>query len=360
MPANTEKGPFETASRAEYGVTLPCPPEDFKEFVSGLLGKAQTIEKVFYDPFEVGTHDIENTFHLVDQRIHQQNDASLVQFTVRIAYDDDSSVLINSLNEFLGYTEVKPLVSVAAYLSWTYLIRFQDKRFPEKQQIEVAIVTDLHNSQVLHVERGVHVIRQLPWSGYINFRISHTARTWGTDVESLLTGHIKTLLRNEKGVKRFISKNSGWVGVGFGMLFFALSMTGGYFSASRFIASQAEAADSLFKSSGQAGGTISGKIDFLIQAAARGTWQRFDLMVSGFFIVSVVLTIFFGIWVAEAAENPQPSFLLISKKAQERRIEVLEKRKRKWLKFAASLVTGTATSVAAEIIFAKLFSAWLR
>jgi hypothetical protein len=359
--ADSDKDLFETESRAEYGVTLPCAPEDFAGFVSGLLGKAQTIGKLFSGAFEITSHDIANTFHLVDQRIRQQNEASLVQFTVRIVYDDNSSVLINSLAEFLHYTEIKPLVSVAAYLSWTYLIKFQDKRFPEKQQIEMAIVTDYHH--FVDMDEGVHIIRHMPWAShasYISIQISHTARTWGADVEALLTGHIKTLLRNEKGIKKFISQNSGWVGFGFGMLFFALSMVGAYLSASHFIARQAAAADSLLKSNVQTGDGMAGKIDFLIQAAAQGTWQRFDLMVSGFFVLTIILTVILAVWVGTLAVNPQPSFLLISKKAFERKIEVLEKRKRKWLKFAISLGTSTATGIAANVVFAKLFGAWFK
>src|SRR5258708_6738933 len=112
--ANLEKGAFETeprrgaADHSAYSVVLPCAPEDFTEFVSGLLGKAQTIEKVFAGAFEINADDIVNTFHLVNQRVHQQNEASLVQFTVRIVYDDDSSVLLNSLEDFVHYSEIRP------------------------------------------------------------------------------------------------------------------------------------------------------------------------------------------------------------------------------------------------------------
>lgn len=59
-------------SREKYAVILPCEPEEFREFISGLLGKPQTITKHMAGPFELTTRDIENFYHLVVQRVSQQ------------------------------------------------------------------------------------------------------------------------------------------------------------------------------------------------------------------------------------------------------------------------------------------------
>lgn len=134
-----QSGPIGSV-REQYSVILPCTQEDFGNFVSGLLGQSQTIERIFRGTFEIGRQEIENTYHLLDQRICQQNEATLVQFTAKVVYHDASSILLNSLDDFLRYVEVRPLVSTSLHLSWTYLIRFRDKRFPEKQQIEMSIV----------------------------------------------------------------------------------------------------------------------------------------------------------------------------------------------------------------------------
>jgi hypothetical protein len=55
-------------AREKYAVILPCEPEDFREFISGLLGKPQTITKHIPGPFELTRHDIEDFYHLVVQR----------------------------------------------------------------------------------------------------------------------------------------------------------------------------------------------------------------------------------------------------------------------------------------------------
>ena len=115
MSENVPKGDRGSAlppDRPDYAVLLPCTPDEFREFLSGLLGKPQTIEKSIYGVFEVPHDAVANTFHLVDQRIDQQNEATLIQFTVWIEYDDNSSVLLNSLQDFLTYSEVRPIASV--------------------------------------------------------------------------------------------------------------------------------------------------------------------------------------------------------------------------------------------------------
>lgn len=121
---------------------LPCPPDQFRDFIAGLLGKPQTIERYVEGPFELTKPDAENLYHLLDQRISSQNDATLVQFTARIIYSDNSSVLLNSFSDFQSYNEVKPLISTGLHLSWTYLIQFKNKSFPEKQNIDISFISD--------------------------------------------------------------------------------------------------------------------------------------------------------------------------------------------------------------------------
>ena len=135
-------------------------------------------------------------FHLVEQRVSQQNAGTLIQFTAKIDYSDNSSVLLNSLDAFRTHVEVRPIASVAVHLSWTYLIQFQGKTAPEKQQIDVT----LHGASKFAVQTESGLISGP--GGYIFIRISHTARTWGVDMESLLLGHFRTLIRAEPKIAR--------------------------------------------------------------------------------------------------------------------------------------------------------------
>ena len=104
-------------SRDQYSVLLPCSQEEFGGFVSSLLGKPQTISRYCDGVFEIEKQDLINMFHLVDQRVHQQNEGTLVQFVITTNYDDHSSVTLSSLQDFLDYGEIAPHVSTGVNLS---------------------------------------------------------------------------------------------------------------------------------------------------------------------------------------------------------------------------------------------------
>lgn len=346
--------------RSQYAVMIPCEQEDFADFISGLLGKPQTLEKVYHGSFDITRHDVENTFHIVDQRVRQQNEASLIQFTVRIQYDDDSSVLLNSLQDFIHFTEIRPLVSVAAHLSWTYLIRFQDKRIPEKQQIEISLIAG-HNSSIIHVEEDVHIVRAFPrfGRGFISTRISHTARTWGVDIDSLLSGHIKTLLRSESKLQRWIYQHSEGIGVSAAIVFFLLTMLGIYFTSNHFLGEQLARVERFLSAQEGNPEALSAKVNFLLEMAAKGTWPRFSFGLAVFVLATVILAIFLGIWVGTTADNRPSSFLLLSNKAQERKAKILQKARRRWLAFMASLITSIVAGIIGNAIFAAFLRDWI-
>jgi hypothetical protein len=120
-------------------IVLPCPPHEFAAFIASLLGRPQRISKVMHGVFDLGKTDLIQFYHLIDQRITQQNDATLVQFSADVLYQDGSSVLLDSLNAFETYNEIRPVASIGIILSWIYLVQFPKKAIPEKQQIDVTV-----------------------------------------------------------------------------------------------------------------------------------------------------------------------------------------------------------------------------
>jgi hypothetical protein len=195
-------------------VVLPCPPDQFREFIAGLLGRPQTIEGYVTGPFEVTRQDTENLYHLIDQRISSQNEATLVQFTARISYDDNSSVLLNSLRDFLSYNEVKPLKSTALHVSWTYLIKFPAKAFPEKQVIQATFGSGINRRSLVYREQYRFIeLADEEWpGGGMTLRIEHTDRTWGTDIEGLIRGHLELLKKPVSRARRLTKRFSGTIG----------------------------------------------------------------------------------------------------------------------------------------------------
>ena len=330
----------------EYDIVLPCNQKDFGAFISGLLGKPQVIERVFKGIYELNQCDIENTYHLVEQRVHQQNEAVLIQFVVNVYYDDNSAVQLNSLEDFMLYREVRPLVPIAVNLTWIYMIKFRDKTTPEKQVIELSFgypfrtVYDKAMSQV-------------------HLNISHTARTWGTDIEALLSGHVKTLFKYVNKWQRLITKYSVKIGLSFGILFFVIALIGGYIISRQIATYQLSVVNQFLSGKFQADTIVTDKLDFLLREYAKGTWARFYFAFVWYIIVTLIGSILFGVWVGSTADNEPSSFLLFTQKGKEIYKEYLRRRRHAWGLFILSIVTSVTTGVLANFVFAIISQRWL-
>lgn len=180
---------YETAGQ----VALPFNEDQFKDFIVSLLGKPQTITKRFRGSFEIDKTHIITLFELLNQRVYQQNDASLIQFLATVYYDDNSTVTLNGFEHLVHYNETLPIVSKGLHLTWKYLIKFRDKETFEKQEISVSFIADTDEIPSFDEDSDV---RHYPMNN-VNIRIQHTARTWGADIEGLLSKHIKTLVKEE-------------------------------------------------------------------------------------------------------------------------------------------------------------------
>src|SRR6185436_4636512 len=212
-------------------VTLPFNNDEFKEFVVGLLGKPQTIDGIVKGAFEIGVTEIRNVYELINQRITQQNDGTLIQFNARINFSDESSILINSIEELLPYNVIKPVISTAIHLSFQYLIRFLDKKVPEKQEINISFIPSrekLEDSEITFGEKTVQSFAQRVTPevsmGFIQFTIKHTARTWGADIESLLSNHFKSIMLPEAPSKRFLREYKGTIALCMFLIIFGLGI----------------------------------------------------------------------------------------------------------------------------------------
>jgi hypothetical protein len=333
----------------KFAISLPCEPENFSEFISSLLGKPQTISKAYSGSFEIDHQDIESTYNLVCQRIGQQNQSSLLQFTIRLIFDDNSTVLLNSLEDFKSYTEVRPLVTTQAHLSWSFLVKFQDRDHPEKQEIEMSFVTrgsggiaifDSEDSPVIPISR-------LIGGGHVSFRISHTARTWGADIESLLSGHIKHILLPENKVREFTRKHSGKIAMALAVTFFISSIIACFYSAGKISAEQIALIKPILSDPTK----IDIKLNVLLETMASGFWGKFFFSVFVFTIFSLFAAIFLGVWAESSADTKRPSYILLTKKSEQYKDKADRKYGKKWISFLTSIVVGVATGVVANIIF---------
>ena len=202
------------SEKKEIGLYFPIPPAQLGDFITGLLAKPQKILGEQYGTLRIDLDGLVNFHHLIEQRITQQNSGVLVSFTSLIQYNDGTSVELNSIDNLQLYTEVGPKISIGVALSWLYLIKFPNSSVPEPQTIDVWMecetgAVDFKNRtssefSSLKVRNSV----QRRYTGRVSFRISHTARTWGFDMENMLSSYVKNLfVPDDEPLRDFFRSN---------------------------------------------------------------------------------------------------------------------------------------------------------
>lgn len=344
----------EKATEASVAVALPCSTEDFGKFVGSLLGKPQTISGSERGAFEIRREDIISSYHLVCQRVLQQNDAQLIQFTVRLVFDDNSSVLLNSLDDFNSYAEVRPVVVTQAHLSWSFIVQFRDKGHPEKQEIDLGFITVAPGAIALGESESAALIpvARLMAGGHIAFRIRHTARSWGADIESLLRGHAKHLILPQAPVREFIQKHSGKIGALIAAAFFIGSIAACFITADHIATTQLQLLTDLLETPN----ATDLKLNKLLNLAAEGFWGKYFFSVFVFVIFSFIASVALGIWAEYAADTRRPSYILLTKKSEQHKVEKDKKYQGQWRSFIGSILTSIATGIIANILFTKYWA----
>ncbi|HDY8206681.1 TPA: hypothetical protein RQL25_004395 [Vibrio vulnificus] len=193
-----ENGKAEVLGENEqYQLVLPCDVKDFRSFVSSLLGKPQEERGAIEGTFHAEVKDISNIFYLIDQRITEQNDSSLVNFSLKVLYDNGTSVVHNKIEQFELYFPTSDTSPVEVVLTLSYLIKFQTAKTPEKQDVDVVISLDEHR---LHKNKA--------WfsGGIFEYSIKHTNRTWAADIANMLKNHSSTFMNKKTGVLKFLDE----------------------------------------------------------------------------------------------------------------------------------------------------------
>ncbi|WP_157038814.1 hypothetical protein [Rhodopseudomonas palustris] len=330
-------------------VVLPCEPHQFREFISGLLGKPQVIDRTISGPFCVAKSDIEDLFILLDQRVSSQNDSTLIQFTARIFYKDNSSVLLNSFSDFASYKEVKPLVSTAVQLGWTYLIKFRNKNVHEKQQIDVGFLGDPHRRLDLDEFR----FRSMEFrnSGFISLRISHTDRTWGTDIEALLSGHLTRLVRQQSPLRSFARRYSTQIGF---LTFAALICSflyGGWIALDDYKDQVTRGAREVLRMDFSQTATIASATKEILQRLVDSPNERLIGISLFGFLLALGVSAILATMVGEYASERKPSFVALTDKTIELRDATLSRDWDNWFFFVCSILGSIILSVLGNYAF---------
>lgn len=335
--------------RQSHAVLLPCTPDQFSNFIGGLLGKPQTISQGMPGSFEVSSRDLVNIHHLLHQRISQQNGGELIQFTARIIFNDHSSVLINDLSDLINYNEVRPITSQQVHLSWIYLIRFNDRAYPEKQTVDLSFMSD-GGSVYLDADM-ILPSWALKRADSVAFRIQHTARTWGADIQSLLDTHLRGLLTPESTLKTFSRRHT--VRLQFGTFFGIIiaMMISIVISSRNLIEHRAMEVKSLINS------TVGNeaKLNAVLSSIYNDPWKIFMMYSVGYFVIAFIVALVAALWMDSSLTRPKPSFIMLTPQSERYKRELLSRYRYQWVSFFGSMSSSIITGIISSILYAKFW-----
>ena len=179
-------------------MVIPCGVNEFGNFIMGLLSKPQHLKGEEEGIFEIGIKDIGNVFHLIDQRIKKQNGGSLVNFEIKVIYDNGTSISHKQVADFESYYPTENAKPIEAILSFNYLIKFNDKKVPEKQEITFIFSAEPNKSP-----------ERQKWyaCGLIQWEILHSERTWAADINGLLKNHAANCMSKKSQLWSWFIRN---------------------------------------------------------------------------------------------------------------------------------------------------------
>ncbi|PSU86431.1 hypothetical protein C0W42_20740 [Photobacterium kishitanii] len=171
-------------------ISIPVNKRDLGNFIGNLLGQKQSLERTYDIYFEIDHSWLINLHEMIDQRISQQANSHLVNFTAVVYFDGGMKRTITTIESFRAYHETKPEVSIGIKIVWEYLVQFPKRTHPEKQQISFTASVYDHkqesNNHNSFFERFLFNKKE----SLINIQIDHTERTWGDDIENIISSCI--------------------------------------------------------------------------------------------------------------------------------------------------------------------------
>jgi hypothetical protein len=335
-------------------LALPFDRDEFADFLASLLGKPQTLRRLFSgSSFSIDLGDIRDFHYLLQQRLNQQNLAQLVAFSATIYFDDNSSVELSSFETFETYNEVRPLISDRLELTWNFLVQFMDKTTPEKQTVIIIVQpNEPRRDRINFLDRVVSLVDSVQGNqrgSQILLEIQHTARTWASDIEAMLTNHIQTLLSSPNRIQSFLYKYRS-------ILLFFLFFLGTTLLATAYNNIRTRDKDLLRKATELSiinQPNVSDKIDALASVVLSG--QSFvHITVLALFVALFVSTLATFL-ITDLVESPVHSFLLLTKKSSEYEKKTLERVKKNWLLILIGVIINLLLGLASNYIFSLFF-----
>ncbi|WP_415775324.1 hypothetical protein ACMYQ1_18410 [Shewanella oncorhynchi] len=324
-------------------ISFPIAKKDLGNFVSNLLGQKQSLERTYPIDFEIDHPWLVNLHECLEQRISQQAHSQLLNFKAVIYFNNGTKRSITTFESFRAYVETKPLVSIGIKVVWEYLVSFPNQAHPENQQISLSAFTRRENKETTKsILDIIFDSSRDSTDAFLNIQIDHTERTWGDDVENVISSCVEDIhIRKTTKTKFFkLSRLLFVLAVLLSMMVYPLysSVT----TNSELSVSLNELYEPLKDQVLIDVALINSKIDLVYEAVSSFEQKRNDKNLQAFFAaflipLSLVIFMFF-------TKSTTNSYILLTKKARELKAKNDKNAKRKVaiviLSYLASIIAG--------------------
>ena len=344
-----------TIAHKEGMVILPFNEEQFYSFIQGLLGRPQTIDKGFTKSFALTRNDVAHVHALITQRLAQQNSSHFVGLNARLFFSDDSSVTFASIEDLNSYNEIKPVKVTSIFLSWSFLVTFADRDSPEKQQIDLTFSSDeVPQPYRFRYSSAFHRIRFV--EGNIALSIQHSARSWGADIENMLTSYVESLARTESKLVSFLQRQEKYFSIGTTALFLASAIGTIFFSCVRTAGHlRSRLAESLKEvPSDNDVLWIKKHVEIMtdLQISEKLISKDIQMLLYGLF--SIVIAMVAGIIISSLIPPPMGGFVLYSRKSEEEYEATLNEERQSLRNIVIAFIGAVCVGIISNYLYAFL------
>jgi len=308
--------------------------------------------------FDLEKRDVENFFHLVDQRVREQNSVAFENAEFCVYYNDGSSRRFAQIQGFIEYAETRRRYPTVVTIHMVYFLNFPDSTDHEKQEIDIAIRASESTSETIDmVEKDDHArmtgdkVQVTAGSddsqyGVISYNINHSRISWGLDLEGHIRGHVESILIEPTKTDKLIRLAAGPLNL-LTTLFVGLYLVNliidGFFW---FLFATDGASDPQQVIEIASTYLINGNIAKYIVATL---------------VVSFVFFVIFSGLVSRFVKSlyaPRPSFLSLDEKDHQRKALRIGNYNRRWVKLAGLVMVNVVTGIAVAALEGRI-TAWL-
>lgn len=162
-------------------IRLPITNDDFKEFISSLLSRPDTISGFYEESFVFTKEFVVNLDASLRNRIESQNDLLYENSSIKVYYDDDTIEEFSSIVHFDNENCKKYVTCIGFACIWKYLIRFGEET-PQSQTLTLS--TRLGDKRKMKDEDNNLIDVEVPPK--VEYAIQFTNRVWAREIESII------------------------------------------------------------------------------------------------------------------------------------------------------------------------------